>query len=284
MKIIRSVAQMQKMMMRRAGKSLGFVPTMGALHAGHLSLVRRARTENDLVAVSIFVNPAQFGPREDYQRYPRPFAQDARLCRAAGVDYFFAPAAADMYPDGYATYTEVTHLSNVLCGASRPGHFRGVATVVAKLLNITAPDRAYLGIKDYQQVHIISRMVRDLNMPVKIVACPTVREPSGLALSSRNQFLSAEQKAGSAVIARALHHCRDLILSKKQRKSREIIQCMKRMITSIPGAKIDYVAVVDCQTLDPITVVGSVAAIVCAVRVGTTRLIDNIVVRSAVSR
>ncbi|MGA2090065.1 MAG: pantoate--beta-alanine ligase [Endomicrobiales bacterium] len=280
MKIIRSVSQMQSLMRRRSpGKSLGFVATMGALHDGHLSLIRRARAENECVAVSIFVNPAQFGPAEDYQRYPRPFARDARACRSAGVDYLFAPSVKDMYPDGYATSVEVKNMSDLLCGAVRPGHFRGVATVVAKLFNIVHPDRAYFGQKDYQQVTIISRMVRDLNMPVKIISCPIVRDVSGLALSSRNRYLSSSETTASTIISRALHHCRDLILSKKQTKSAEIIKHAKDLIASVPSVKIEYVAVVNPETLEPISVVRSYAAILCAARVGTTRLIDNIVIQ-----
>lgn len=271
---------MQHIMLRRgAGETAGFVPTMGALHEGHLSLMRRARAENKIVVVSIFVNPAQFGPREDFNKYPRPFERDARLCRAAGVDYLFAPSAAAMYPEGYATSVDVSGVSEGLCGAARPGHFRGVATVVTKLLNIVRPDRAYFGLKDYQQLAVIRRMAADLNMPVKIVPCPIVREPSGLALSSRNQYLSPSLKDASAGIARALLHCRDLVVSKKVRSAAGLCSAAERMLCSLPSAVVEYVALVDPLTLVPVGAVDAPAVLLCAVRMGTTRLIDNMLIR-----
>ena len=195
MKIIKKISQMQKLAkeMQRKGKSIGFVPTMGALHEGHLSLMRRALKENDVVVISIFVNPAQFGPDEDYRRYPRNLRKDAELCKKNGVDYIFAPSVDEMYPRGYAAYVNVGgHLAEILEGAIRPGHFRGVATVVAKLFNIVQPDRVYFGEKDYQQLLVVKKMVDDLNIPVKIVPCPIVREKDGLAMSSRNIYLSPE--------------------------------------------------------------------------------------------
>ena len=270
---------MQKLMLRRRpGESVGFVPTMGALHEGHLSLIRRARAENDCVVVSIFVNPAQFGPREDLKKYPRPFADDARACRTAGVDYLFAPAADDMYPDGYATFIDVGGVSEGLCGAARPGHFRGVATVVAKLFNIVRPDRAYFGLKDYQQLAVIRRMASDLNMPVKIVPCPIVRERSGLALSSRNRYLSPGVRDASAGISRALLHCRDLVVSKNVCSAAAIRAAAARMLRSLPSAAVEYVALVDPLTLAPVRTICAPVVLLCAVRMGTTRLIYNIVI------
>lgn len=271
---------MQKVILRRGPEeTVGFVPTMGALHEGHLSLIRRARGENRLVVVSIFVNPAQFGPREDFKKYPRPFAADARLCRAAGVDYLFAPSAAAMYPTGYATFVDVGGVSEGLCGAARPGHFRGVATVVAKLFNIVRPDRAYFGLKDYQQVAVIRRMVADLNMPVKIIPCPIVREPSGLALSSRNRYLPPAVKDASAGISRALLHCRDLVVSKKVCSAAALRSAAERMLRVLPSAVVEYVALVDPVTLAPVSAVRAPVVLLCAVRMGTTRLIDNIIIR-----
>src|SRR5690242_17502445 len=196
MKVIHSISEMQAAAgrWRRHGQSVGFVPTMGALHEGHLSLVRRAREENDIVVVSIFVNPLQFGPRDDYQRYPRTLKRDEALLKEERADVLFIPEAREMYRPGFSTSIDVTSLTQTLCGPFRPGHFRGVATVVAKLLQIVQPSRAYFGEKDYQQVRVIDRMVQDLDIPVRIVACPTVREPDGLAASSRNRYLSARER------------------------------------------------------------------------------------------
>ena len=246
---------------------------MGALHEGHLALVHRARKlagARGLVAVSIFVNPTQFGPKEDFSKYPRPFARDAELCRQSGVDLLFNPAPGQMYPAGYSTYVNEGALGDALCGKSRPGHFRGVCTVVAKLFNILAPDIAVFGKKDFQQLAIIRRMVRDLDMPVKIDAMETVREPDGLALSSRNRYLSAEERARAPVIHRAL-----LAGSKNIRSASKIAT---DMIRSVPGAKIDYVEVLDAATLQPIDDSSRTAVIAVAVFLGKTRLIDNITV------
>ena len=280
MKIIRSPEAMQKeaAALKRKGLSFGLVPTMGALHEGHLSLIMRACAENDIVIVSIFVNPAQFGPKEDYLRYPRPFSKDAGMCRGAGVDVIFAPAVKEMYPEGYLTYVEVKNLSDVLCGKSRPGHFRGVATVIAKLFNIVAPGRAYFGLKDYQQVKVIERMAKDLNFPVKIVKCPTVRERSGLAVSSRNSYLSSEQKSMSAAIREALQRASYLIKYSKSKNSGKIIKKLKETILKIPGSRIDYIEICDPATLERKKSVKGPVVILCAVWVGKTRLIDNIIV------
>ena len=246
---------------------------MGALHEGHLALVRRARKlagPRGLVAVSIFVNPTQFGPNEDFSKYPRPFARDARLCRENGVDILFNPSPAAMYSEGYSTYINEESLSAVLCGRSRPGHFRGVCTVVAKLFNILAPDIAVFGKKDFQQLAIIKRMVRNLDLPVKIDAFDTVREHDGLALSSRNQYLSPGERAHAPIIRRAL-----LTASKNIPTARETAVAM---IEPTPGAKIDYIEVLDAENLQPVSKSTRRALIAAAVFLGKTRLIDNITV------
>lgn len=246
---------------------------MGALHAGHLALVHRARKlagKRGLVAVSVFVNPTQFGPNEDFSKYPRPFARDAALCRKAGVDLLFNSSPAQMYPAGFSTYVNEESLSAVLCGRSRPGHFRGVCTVVAKLFNILAPDIAVFGKKDFQQLAIIRRMVRDLDLPVKIIGVETVREHDGLALSSRNQYLGADERAHAPLIRKAL-----LAGSKSVPTARKIVT---NGIVSIPGARIDYVEVLDAETLQPINDKTRTAVIAVAVFLGKTRLIDNITI------
>lgn len=251
---------------------------MGALHHGHLALIQRARKlagKGGAVTVSIFVNPTQFGPNEDFARYPRPFARDAALCRENGVDLLFAPEAAEMYAPDFSTYVEETALGDVLCGKSRPGHFRGVCTVVCKLFNIVLPDVAVLGEKDFQQLMIIRRMVRDLNLPVKIVPLATVREPDGLALSSRNQYLSAEERAQAPVIRRALREAAKLARDKNC-EADFLKQNVAKTISSVPLAKIDYVEVLDAETLAPPTKLTRKLLIACAVFLGKTRLIDNI--------
>lgn len=280
MRIIRSVIEMQKISsaLKRQGKTIGFVPTMGALHQGHFSLIRQARKDNPVVVVSIFVNPLQFGPREDFQRYPRPIKQDISFCRKEKVDFVFSPHPQQMYPAGFRTQVQVTGLGEVLCGASRPGHFRGVTTVVAKLFNIVLPDVAYFGQKDVQQTVIIQRMVADLNLPLKIKIMPTVRENDGLAMSSRNRYLSLPQKAEALVLSRALNLARDLI-RKGRYNCREIIRAMTNLINSQKLARIDYVAIVDSQELRPLDNVRDNCLVVLAVRFGKTRLIDNIIVK-----
>jgi len=247
---------------------------MGALHEGHLALVRRARTlagRNGRVVVSIFVNPAQFGPKEDFSRYPRPFARDSRLCREYGVDLLFNPSPEQMYAGDFSTYVNEGALGEVLCGKSRPGHFRGVCTVVAKLFNILAPDIAVFGEKDFQQLAIIRRMVRDLNMAVKIRGVAIVREPDGLALSSRNRFLATEERAQAPVIRRAL------IAGAKN--IRTAVGIVSKIIKTAPLARIDYVEVLDAETLRPLSGNSQRALIAVAVYFGKTRLIDNITVR-----
>ena len=250
------------------------VPTMGALHAGHVSLMLKARKlagQRGKVAVSIFVNPAQFGPNEDFARYPRSFATDCRLCREAGVDVVFNPPAEEMYPQGYSTYVNEERVSQGLCGATRPGHFRGVCTVVLKLFNIIGPDMAVFGEKDYQQVAVLRRMTEDLNLGVKIVAAPIVREPDGLALSSRNAYLSAEERAQAPVIRHAL------LLAKGAPYVRpaDLARRVKREISTARLAKIDYVEVLDADTLDTPGEGTRQLVIACAVYFGKTRLIDN---------
>ena len=277
MRVIRSLHQMQALSSawRKKGRSVGFVPTMGALHAGHLSLLRRARAENDAVVVSIFVNPSQFGPREDLSRYPRPFARDRVLCAREGADVLFAPSPAGMYPKGFDTWVEVERLSRPLCGAFRPGHFRGVATVVAKLFNLTAPTRAYFGMKDYQQWRVIQRMAQDLHMPVRVVACPTVREPGGLALSSRNAYLTAAERSAARNISLALRRAGELVKFRAAPRSARMVSEAKKILRRIPGARLEYVEVVDPVSLQPLSRVNGRALIAAALWLGKTRLIDN---------
>jgi pantoate--beta-alanine ligase len=277
MKIVEKVKEMQAISLaeKRVGKRVGFVPTMGYLHEGHLSLVRRARRENDIVVVSIFVNPTQFGPNEDFERYPRDLKRDAELLKREGVDYLFHPKAEEMYPPGYSTFVEVEGLTETLCGAKRPGHFRGVATVVTKLLNIVQPDRAYFGEKDFQQLQVIKRLVRDLNIPVEVVGCPIVREEDGLALSSRNTYLSSEERESALALYKGLKLAKELFES-GERDAERIKREVERLILSHPKvSKVDYVEIVDSETLKPVKEVKEGDTIALAVFVGKTRLIDN---------
>jgi pantoate--beta-alanine ligase len=279
MRIIRNPGVMQRLSqkLKKQGQTIGFVPTMGALHAGHVSLIRTARSENDTVIVSIFVNPLQFGPREDFLRYPRQLQHDTRVCQRQGVGYVFAPSAHDMYPLGFRTRIEVRDLSDVLCGAFRPGHFQGMACVVAKLLNIVAADKAYFGQKDAQQAVIIQRMVVDLNMPVKIRVMPIVRDRDGLPLSSRNRFLNPRQRNDARVLYIALQLAKRWVLSGVC-DAGVIVRQMKSVLKNVNSARIDYVAVVDPATLQPLTYITDQALIVLAVWIGKTRLIDNTLV------
>lgn len=278
MKIVRSVNRMFKISSaaRRAGRRIGFVPTMGALHQGHLSLIRAARRENDLVVVSIFVNPLQFGPKEDFKRYPRAFSRDKRLCRDEKVDFVFFPPAGQIYPEDFKTTVLVKGLSDLLCGSFRLGHFQGVATVVSKLFNIVSADTAYFGQKDAQQTVIIRQMVRDLNIPVKIRVMPIVREKDGLAMSSRNIYLSPRERQDARVLPEALELAKTLMQS-GQRDSRVLIGRMRKLILRKKNAKIDYIAVVDGGTLRPLKKVSSGCLILAAVFFGRTRLIDNLI-------
>lgn len=255
---------------------LGLVPTMGALHDGHLSLVRRARRECDRVVVSIFLNPAQFGPNEDLQSYPRDLARDLALLDAERVDLVFTPAERVIYPEGYSTWVTVERLADRWEGASRPGHFRGVATVVLKLLSLVRPERAYFGEKDYQQLRVVERMVRDLHAPATVVACPTVREADGLAMSSRNAYFSPAERQAATVLWRALTAAREECV-KGERSGDRLRRVAEETIGSEPLARLDYVAVVDPLTLEPLERVGRSGAICClAAWIGKVRLIDNV--------
>ena len=251
---------------------------MGYLHEGHLSLMRRARPQCDILVVSIFVNPTQFGPNEDFERYPRDFERDERLCREVGVDVVFYPTADAMYPRPYLTYVHVEKLSETMCGASRPGHFRGVTTVVTKLFNIVQPHIAVFGQKDYQQSLIIRQMVRDLNFDVEIDVAPIVREADGLAMSSRNKYLSPEERQQALVLYRSLTRAEELI-REGERNVDTLLQAMKTVISEAPDARIDYIAIVDAETLEPLSTVRHNTVIALAVYIGTTRLIDNTWIR-----
>jgi len=276
MQILSGIAETRAALaeLRRKG-SVGFVPTMGALHAGHRSLVAAARTRCRVVAASIFVNPTQFAPNEDFSRYPRALDADCRMLEAEGVDLVFTPAAEAMYPPSATTFVDVGAIGERLDGASRPGHFRGVATVVAKLFHIVEPQFAFFGQKDAAQVAVLRRMVRDLDFPLELVVCPIVREPDGLAMSSRNRYLSAEERCHALALHRALQRAQSLVAQGENRTEdllRDTIDRLRRE----PGVRIDYIAVVDPDTLLPIESVGSGGLLAVAAYVGTTRLIDNI--------
>ncbi len=279
MKIIRSIKEMTgfSQKLRIKGKTIGFVPTLGALHQGHLSLIRQAAAENDIVVVSIFVNPIQFGPKEDYRRYPRNLRLDARLCRREGADVIFFPDAQQMYTGNYKTYVIVQDLSDVLCGKFRPGHFKGVATVVTKLFNIVAPDIAYFGQKDAQQAVIIKKMAEDLNIPIKIKVMPTVSEEDGLAMSSRNAYLNKEERRDAAVLYQALILAKNLI-KQGSVDSSGIIRKMRRLINRKKSASIQYISVVKHKDLQPMDKIRGKVLIALSVWIGKTRLIDNIVI------
>lgn len=277
--ICRTIAEVKSVIReaKSAGRTVGLVPTMGYFHEGHLSLMRAARKDCNLVVVSLFVNPTQFGPNEDYAEYPRDFERDVRLARDVGVDVIFAPEPGEMYPSGFQTYVEVEEVSKPLCGHSRPGHFRGVATVVTKLFNIVEPDRAYFGQKDAQQVMVIKQMVRDLNMNVEIVTGPIVREHDGLAMSSRNVYLSPEERKAATVLYRSLREAEERIKSGETdpvKLRRQIVNKIK----SEPLADIDYVEILGIPDLKPLKVLKGRILIALAVRFGKTRLIDNTMV------
>jgi pantoate--beta-alanine ligase len=261
---------------RSRGKRLGFVPTMGALHEGHLSLVRAARSSCDVVAASIFVNPTQFGPNEDLAKYPRTFDRDRQMLEAEGVEFLFAPAVEEMYPAGAVTWVTVEELSDKLDGRSRPGHFRGVTTVVAKLFHIVEPDAVFFGQKDAAQVAIIRRMVRDLKLPVEIVACPIVREPDGLAMSSRNAYLDPQQRQQALVLHRALMRVQKLWQA-GERDSTNLAAAGREEIARENLVRLDYFEIVDANSLDPLKSAQPGALLAVAAFVGQTRLIDNII-------
>ncbi|KHC91618.1 pantoate--beta-alanine ligase [Thermotoga sp. Mc24] len=276
MKIIETIEEMKKFSeeMREKKKTIGFVPTMGYLHEGHLSLVRRARDENDVVVVSIFVNPTQFGPNEDYERYPRDFERDRKLLEEENVDCIFHPSVEEMYPPDFSTYVEETKLSKNLCGRSRPGHFRGVCTVVTKLFNIVKPHRAYFGQKDAQQFRVLRRMVRDLNMDVEMIECPIVREPDGLAMSSRNVYLSPEERQQALSLYQSLKIAENLYLN-GERDAEKIKEEMIKHLSRFDKVKIDYVEIVDEETLEPVEKIDRKVIVAVAAWVGNARLIDN---------
>jgi pantoate--beta-alanine ligase len=261
---------------RALGATVGMVPTMGALHEGHLSLIRTARAECDAVVVSIFVNPTQFGPNEDLAKYPRTLARDTELSQAAGADLIFCPADGEMYPPGFSTWVEVEGLTAGLCGRSRPGHFRGVCTVVTKLLNICAPDRAYFGEKDAQQLAVIRRMVRDLDMPLVVVPCATVREADGLAMSSRNVRLTPEERAQAPALYRALSAAKSMVEG-GERDAGTLDGAVRAILREAPLGEVDYVEIVSADSLEPVAVVEGECVIALAVRFdgSGTRLIDN---------
>ncbi len=252
------------------------MPTMGALHEGHLSLVRAAKTQSDVVAASIFVNPTQFGPNEDFSNYPRALERDCELLKKEVVDLLFAPSVEEMYPTGAITYVTVEGMSDKLCGKSRPGHFRGVTTVVSKLFNIVEPDVAFFGQKDAAQLAIIRRMVRDLNLPVEIIGCPIVRELDGLAMSSRNAYLDPQQRKTALVLSRALKGL-ERKFAGSERDAQRLIAAGKAIFASELGARLDYLEIVDPDTLDPIATIAAPTLVAVAAFVGTTRLIDNVV-------
>jgi len=263
---------------RGKGLRIGLVPTMGALHQGHASLIRAARAECGYVAVSLFVNPAQFGPGEDLARYPRPLENDLAVCRREGADLVFAPAAAEMYPEGFATTVRIAGLSEKMCGAFRPGHFDGVCTVVAKLLAIVQPDAAYFGEKDAQQLAIVRRMAADLDLPVQVRGCPLVREPDGLAMSSRNAYLSPEERQRALAISAALAEARKAIES-GERDAAAVADMLRRRLQAARGVELQYVAVVDPDTLADLARIADKVLVAVAAKVGATRLIDNVLLR-----
>ncbi|MBN9616835.1 MAG: pantoate--beta-alanine ligase [Acidobacteriales bacterium 59-55] len=278
MKIAETVVEMRRLCrdLRSAKGLLALVPTMGALHEGHLSLARRARAECGAVAASIFVNPLQFGPNEDFSKYPRAFADDCARLEAEGVDILFAPGAAEMYPEGAVTKISVDGIGDRLDGASRPGHFTGVATVVAKLFHVTEPDRAYFGQKDAAQLAVLRQMVRDLNFGVEVVACPIVRDADRLALSSRNKYLSASDRQHALALHRALQ-AMEARLSGGERSSKTLVEEGTEVLRSEAGVRVDYVAAVDAQTLLPVERAEAGTLLAVAAWVGQTRLIDNVV-------
>jgi len=280
METIRTISWMKEMAReaRLEQRVIGLVPTMGALHAGHLALVERARKECSPVYASIFLNPTQFGANEDLSRYPRPLEADSEKLTKAKVDGLFLPSAEEMYPPGFSTYVHVEGISERLEGRSRPGHFRGVATVVLKLLEIVQPHYAYFGRKDAQQVRIIQKVVHDLNLDVELVVCPTVREPDGLALSSRNGYLSAQERRAATVLYRALQAA-EMELSAGVRDTLELQRTMRKVLESEPRARVDYAEIVDAETFEPVVRVSRRCYALLAVRIGNTRLIDNMLIQ-----
>lgn len=276
MRVCRTIRKIQEFVNERRAKGdlIGLVPTMGYLHEGHLSLMRRAKEQCNTVVISIFVNPLQFGPQEDFASYPRDFERDAAMAQGAGVDAVFLPEQEEMYPPRFCSYVEVTNLTEKLCGASRPGHFRGVTTVVAKLFNIVQPDFAYFGQKDAQQVVVIQRMVADLNMKLTVVAAPTVREPDGLAMSSRNSYLSPEERQAATVLYQSLEAARRSVAA-GERSASKIRELVMAMIRNEKRAIMEYVEIYCWPDLEPLATLQGQALLALAIRIGKTRLIDN---------
>jgi len=277
MQLVTSTKKMQQLslLLRRKGKKISFVPTMGALHKGHLSLVKRAKKLGDFVVVSNFVNPTQFGPKEDYKKYPRDLRKDKELLQQAGCNLIFAPSVKDIYPEGYLTYIDVEELSQKLEGASRPGHFKGVCTIVAKLFNIVQPDFAIFGQKDAQQALIIKKMTEDLNFPVRIIVCPTVREKDGLACSSRNSYLNTEERDQAKILYQSLKLGEKMIKA-DGKNPQKVIKRMREIIRKMPLAKIDYIALTDTRRLEPVRKIKGELLLSLAVKFGKTKLIDNL--------
>jgi len=277
MKVVPTVAGMKALVRqwKREGKRIGLVPTMGYLHEGHLSLVRESKERTDVTVVSIFVNPTQFGPNEDFTKYPRDLKKDSAYLEKAGVDCLFHPDAAEIYPPGYRTYVEVQGLQDRLCGKSRPGHFRGVATVVLKLFDIVAPDAAFFGAKDAQQVLILWRMAADLDLDVEVVTCPLVREPDGLALSSRNAYLSPDERKAALSLSIGLRWAERAVAA-GERDAAKVVAGILAVLEAEPLARVDYVEAVDPETLEPVAEIRGDVLVVLAVFIGRTRLIDNV--------
>ncbi len=281
MKVVKTSSEVRAQVKdwKKAGLSVGLVPTMGYLHEGHKSLIERACQENDKVVVSIFVNPTQFGPNEDFAAYPRDLERDVALCESVGATLVFHPEPEEMYGEDFHTYVNMEVLSETLCGKTRPIHFRGVCTVVSKLFHIVTPDRAYFGQKDAQQLAIIKRMVRDLNFDIEIVGCPIVREPDGLAKSSRNTYLSPEERKAALILSQAIHLGQELTQN-GETDAEKIVQEMKNLIETEPLAKIDYVQAVDAVSMQPVSKMKGAVLVAMAVYIGKTRLIDNFIYES----
>lgn len=279
MKIIKTIQEIKEEIKKHSGqgKTVGFVPTMGYLHEGHLSLVNASKKQNDITVMSIFVNPVQFGPNEDFEKYPRDTKSDLKKAETAGVDFVFLPSVSEMYPEGYKTYVSVEGITEVLCGKSRPGHFKGVTTIVNKLFNIVKPTRAYFGQKDAQQVAVIMKMVRDLDMDIEIVTCPIIRESDGLAMSSRNVYLKPEERKAAVILSRALFEAVDLIKNGCRNRD-EVIKYLRKRINKEELAQIDYAEAVNAITLEDSALLEGRVLVALAVRFGNTRLIDNVIV------
>lgn len=279
MKIINSISQMNRESVEliKSGKSIGFVPTMGYLHDGHMSLVHASKEENDITVMSIFVNPTQFGQTEDFERYPKDFERDKTMAQNSGVDYLFIPQKDEMYPEDYLTYVNVETITEKLCGSFRPGHFRGVSTIVLKLFNIVLPTKAYFGQKDAQQVFVIKKMVKDLNLNIEIVTCPIVRESDGLAMSSRNTYLSEDEREKAVIISKALFLASDIIKC-GEKYVEAVKEHIKNKIVSQNPSKVDYIEILNADNFNSIEILEGSVIIVVAVWFGKTRLIDNVIV------